>query len=92
MKLNDRWEIRQGPMGNDYALIEKKQYFSHKYKEYRTSETPRYYPNMETLAKAVARLEGIDAVVLESVDAVIEHLKAIEASIVSSSRDNPCSP
>jgi len=86
MKLNNRWEIRQGPMGNDYALIEKREYFSDKHKEYRISETPRYYPNMETLAKAVARLEGIDAIAMESVESVVEHLKAIEASIVSSSR------
>lgn len=86
MNLTDRWEIRQGPTGNDYALIEKRVYYSEKHKEYRVSETPRYYPNMQTLAKAVARIEGIDAVALESVEAVLARLEAVEQAVLDSSR------
>jgi len=82
MKLNDRWEIRTGPMGNDYMLVEKTEYFSKKHQENRVRETPRYYPNMDTLAKAVARLEGLDAIALDSVEQVVSQLKSIEQSVL----------
>lgn len=86
MNLTDRWEIRKGPSGNDYMLVEKREYFSKKHKIFLVSETPRYYPNMQTLAKAVARLEGIDAVALESVEAVLARLEAVEQSVLDGSR------
>ncbi len=84
MKLNDNWEIRKGPMGNDYALIEKREYFSDKYKEYRMSETPRYYPNMETLINRLVDIEGVDAVVLETAREVLEKLEQVKQSILDS--------
>lgn len=86
MILSKRFEIRQGPMGNDYALIEKHEYFSEKYNEMRTKETPRYYPTMESLAKGVARLEGVEAIVLESIEQVKASLAAVEAAVRESSR------
>ena len=82
MKLNDNWEIRKGPMGNDYALIEKREYFSDKYKEYRISETPRYYPNMQTLVNRMVDIEGVDAVALDTAKEVLSKLEEVKQSIL----------
>jgi hypothetical protein len=82
MKLNDNWEIRKGPMGNDYALIEKREYFSDKHKEWRISETPRYYPNVKTLVNRLVDLEGMDAVALDTAKDVLSKLEEVKQSIL----------
>ena len=82
MILNDKWEIRTGPMGNDYMLIEKREYFSDKHKEYRIRETPRYYPNMQTLVSRMVDIEGVDVVALETAQEVLEKLEEVKQSIL----------
>lgn len=82
MKLNENWEIRKGPTGNDLMLVEKRQYFSDKFKEYRTSETPRYYPNMETLVKRLVEIESIDVVALENAQDVLKKLDEVKKEIL----------
>lgn len=82
MKLNGNWEIRKGPMGNDYALIEKREYFSDKYKEYRTRETPRYYPNLETLVKRLVELETLNSIELDNVQSVVAKLEEVRQDIL----------
>jgi len=69
-------------MGNDYVLIEKREYFSRKHKEYRISETPRYYPNMQTLVSSMVDIEGVDAVSLETAQGVLDKLEEVKRDIL----------
>ena len=82
MIINDKWELRSGPQNHDYTLVEKVPYHSEKYNETRYREISRYYPTLEMAAKAMARVEGIEAIDLETVDEVVSQLKQVEELVL----------